>query len=257
MIAYIIICIDLLISELLGEMEDEKDLDEDISDEQSEMLEIEDDIELEEEDGTTLEFESEKQDDAESNDGGSSHGSSPPSLQSHIYSPIFPRMQFSPSVSTASNNLFTVYPFPSVHNFPWLKQPSQSPSSILSMPLGWPGAQRCRSLRHHSCITPPSHMNKASSLDMFVRGVDGTRWQCQICSRIFTSQGSLRAHARIHTGEKPYQCKFCQRKFTQASTLRSHERLHTGERPYKCCHCGKSFTQSAGLRSHNKTHITR
>ena len=104
---------------------------------------------------------------------------------------------------------------------------------------------------------PPALSPRQDDKFMFVRLADSTHWQCKLCNRVFTSQGSLRAHARIHNNEKPYRCKYCQRSFTQASTLRSHERLHTGEKPYKCGTCGKCFTQSAGLRSHKKTHTAR
>ena len=112
----------------------------------------------------------------------------------------------------------------------------------------------------HSALTgsPPSSSSSPPPSDlvygMFSRSKDGTTWNCEECKRVFLSQGSLRAHARIHTGERPYRCRYCHRTFCQASTLKSHERLHTGEKPYKCKHCGRSFTQSAGLRSHMKTH---
>ena len=119
---------------------------------------------------------------------------------------------------------------------------------------------------NQSFVENPSHIGSIGLLHggvnnkkqllygLFSRCEDGSRWHCEECKRLFSSQGSLRAHARIHTGERPYQCQYCFRAFCQASTLRSHERLHTGEKPYKCDECGRAFTQSAGLRSHRKTH---
>ncbi len=161
---------------------------------------------------------------------------------------------------------------------PWLHQQQPNgnghsthlPQPHPLTPISTPNEMTLVSLASTTSATVPSHIpvtamewplksiTKAQSTTllygMFTRTEDGTRWKCEECQRLFSSQGSLRAHARIHTGERPYQCQYCFRTFCQASTLRSHERLHTGEKPYKCEHCGRAFTQSAGLRSHLKTH---
>ena len=188
----------------------------------------------------------------------------PGGMQLHkpfLYSPVSLPLQ-AHHIGHTPRILTTVYPLP-MPPTQWLKHahsPSTPPHPLVSpvpvsatkaptMPCPWP----CRPLHPHPATLSPRQDDKF----MFVRLADSTHWQCKLCNRVFTSQGSLRAHARIHNNEKPYRCKYCQRPFTQASTLRSHERLHTGEKPYKCDTCNKTFTQSAGLRSHKKTHTAR
>ena len=133
-------------------------------------------------------------------------------------------------------------------------QPSSENSEDLfpgSAPFPAPGNQQSDTGTEDSRVGVRGKLDPLYSL--FIKMPDGTRWQCKKCKRLYR-QGSMWAHARIHTGERPYQCQYCGRSFCQVSMLGSHERLHTGEKPYKCEHCGRAFTQSAGLRSHFKTH---
>ena len=45
--------------------------------------------------------------------------------------------------------------------------------------------------------------------------------------------------------------------FNQGEHLRAHKRVHTGERLYECKQCGKCFSSAGNLRRHEKVHTRR
>uniref|UniRef100_A0A8C3MF73 Uncharacterized protein n=1 Tax=Geospiza parvula TaxID=87175 RepID=A0A8C3MF73_GEOPR len=104
-------------------------------------------------------------------------------------------------------------------------------------------------------LWPAARGPRADSPDLKKRRIH----QCDFegCNKVYTKSSHLKAHRRIHTGEKPYKCTWegCTWKFARSDELTRHFRKHTGIKPFRCSDCDRSFSRSDHLALHRRRHV--
>nr|XP_046267275.1 PR domain zinc finger protein 15 isoform X2 [Scatophagus argus] len=120
----------------------------------------------------------------------------------------------------------------------------------------------------------PGHILSDFTHSIFFSSPDDKTFQCDICSRFFSTNSNLSKHKKKH-GEKLYSCEICNKMFYRKDVMQEHHRRHgvgpkhmkreeleaNGEEgtkyrkePSPCPICGKVFSCRSNMNKHLLTH---
>ncbi|XP_004585646.2 zinc finger protein 408 [Ochotona princeps] len=108
--------------------------------------------------------------------------------------------------------------------------------------------------RPHRCPHCTDAFSQLPELRRHLISHTGEAHLCPVCGKALRDPHTLRAHERLHSGERPFRCPQCGRSYTLATKLRRHLKSHLADKPYRCTTCGMGYTLPQSLKRHLLSH---
>lgn len=106
----------------------------------------------------------------------------------------------------------------------------------------------------YNCPTCGKKFKKEQHVIQHLKTHEAKQWECDICSKMFTTKYFLKKHKRLHSGEMPYKCNICNKTFTFQQSYHKHRLYHKDDKPHTCTTCGRSFKELSTLHNHERIH---
>lgn len=96
--------------------------------------------------------------------------------------------------------------------------------------------------RTHPCTICNKSFFTNSDLKKHFESHQGKVMPCEFCGKLFSCMNNLRTHLVYHQ-EPKFSCTFegCNKKFFARKLLRAHTKVHQGQKDFACEYCDKKY----------------
>lgn len=103
-------------------------------------------------------------------------------------------------------------------------------------------------------LSTPSNSEQSHTVKKSQLGTASLKGLKKLSSRRSSKRDGRPSPGRRTSPNSRLRCDVCNQLYSRKDNLRAHQRVHNGEKPYKCNECGASFRWLGALRTHQATH---